>query len=506
MGIWKRSPASQQIKELYGRDHLVASAYSILAYEISEKLGGEKSLKKMEAQAMEYGIRLACDIVPNHTGIDADWVSKHPSWYISAEKKPHDAWSYKSPNLSRDPEAEIRIEDGYYDQVGAAETFQVNFPKRGKKFFIYHGNDGTSMPWNDTAQLNYLRIDVRNAVKKIILDVAREFKIIRLDAAMTLIRRHFKRLWFPDAGDSSCIPTRQHNIITQEEFDQKMPQEFWFEVIQELKQSAPDTLLMAEAFWLMEKYFIQDLGMHRVYNSAFMNQLRDEKNETLFKYLKDILQTDPTILGKFINYMTTPDEMSAASLFGKEEKYFGIFGLMASLPGLPMIGHGQIEGYSEKYGMDFDKPMLNENPDFAFIEKHESLITPLLKARKYFSNVENLRMFDFHENNGTPNRNVFIFSNRSGDFRTLIAYNNQRKSVKGTIQESIDQILNLQTRKSGKESIRDALLIPNNMAEIRLTEFRKKSKLHFKQNDLKGGIQINLQPYELCVYSVDFES
>jgi hypothetical protein len=28
-----------------------------------------------------------------------------------------------------------------------------------KTKYIYHGNDGTSMPWNDTAQLNYFEPD-----------------------------------------------------------------------------------------------------------------------------------------------------------------------------------------------------------------------------------------------------------------------------------------------------------------------------------------------------------
>ena len=29
---------------------------------------------------------------------------------------------------------------------------------------------------------------------------------------------------------------------------------------------------------MMEGYFVRTLGMHRVYNSAFMNMLRDEEN------------------------------------------------------------------------------------------------------------------------------------------------------------------------------------------------------------------------------------
>ena len=53
-----------------------------------------------------------------------------------------------------------------------------------------------------------------------------------------------------------------------------MPEEFWREVVDRVAAEAPDTLLLAEAFWLMEGYFVRTLGMHRVYNSAFMNMLK----------------------------------------------------------------------------------------------------------------------------------------------------------------------------------------------------------------------------------------
>ena len=47
--------------------------------------------------------------------------------------------------------------------------------RNGRTRYIYHGNDGTSTPWNDTAQLNYLIPDVREAVIQTILHVARQF-------------------------------------------------------------------------------------------------------------------------------------------------------------------------------------------------------------------------------------------------------------------------------------------------------------------------------------------
>ena len=57
-----------------------------------------------------------------------------------------------------------------------------------------------------------------------------------------------------------------------------MPAEFWREVVDRVAAEVPDTLLLAEAFWLLEGYFVRTLGMHRVYNSAFMHMLRDEHN------------------------------------------------------------------------------------------------------------------------------------------------------------------------------------------------------------------------------------
>ena len=58
----------------------------------------------------------------------------------------------------------------------------------------------------------------------------------------------------------------------------------------------PDTLLIAEAFWLMEGYFVRTLGMHRVYNSAFMNMLKREENAKYRQTLRNILEFEPGIL------------------------------------------------------------------------------------------------------------------------------------------------------------------------------------------------------------------
>ena len=172
----------------------------------------------------------------------------------------------------------IRIEDGYWNHSDAAVVFQRVDESTGDVRYIYHGNDGTSMPWNDTAQLNFLLPEVREAVIQVILHVARTFPIIRFDAAMTLAKKHYQRLWFPAPGDAGAIPSRAEHGMSKPEFDAVFPVEFWREVVDRVAAEVPDTLLLAEAFWLMEGYFVRTLGMHRVYNSAFMNMLKMEDN------------------------------------------------------------------------------------------------------------------------------------------------------------------------------------------------------------------------------------
>ena len=142
-----------------------------------------------------------------------------------------------------------------------------------------------------------------------------------------------------------------------------MPEEFWREVVDRVAAEAPDTLLLAEAFWLMEGYFVRTLGMHRVYNSAFMNMLRDEKNAEYRLVIKNTLEFDPQILKRYVNFMNNPDERTAVDQFGKGDKYFGVATLMATMPGLPMFGHGQVEGYAENYGMEYRRAYLDEAPD-----------------------------------------------------------------------------------------------------------------------------------------------
>ncbi len=342
-----------------------------------------------------------------------------------------------------DPNVGVILEDHYYDHSDAAVVFKRFDRTTGDIRYIYHGNDGTSFPWNDTAQLNYLKGEVREAVIQTILHVARNFPIIRFDAAMTLAKKHIQRLWFPEPGAGGAIPSRAEHGISRADFESAMPEEFWREVVDRVAAEVPDTLLLAEAFWLMEGYFVRTLGMHRVYNSAFMHMLRDEDNAKYRMAIKNTLEFDPRILQRYVNFMSNPDEKTAVEQFGKADKYFGVCVLLSTLPGLPMFGHGQVEGFHEKYGMEYRCAKQDETPDESFVHYHEQIISPLLHRRRVFAGVDNFMLYDLFTPGGHVDENVFAYSNRFGDphdagtgERGLVIYHNRFADTRGWIRVS----------------------------------------------------------------------
>jgi len=443
IGLWERSLASQRMKQMMGNPEAVASAYSLMDYQIAGDLGGWDALQNLRWRAWQHGVRLSADMVPNHMGIDSHWVVEHPDWFLSLPYTPYPNYTFNGADLSNDSRVGIYLEDHYYDKTDAAVVFKRLDRWTGSARYIYHGNDGTSMPWNDTAQLDYSRADVREAVIQAILHVARNFPIIRFDAAMTLAKKHIQRLWFPEPGAGGAIPSRSEHGMTRAQFEAAIPNEFWREVVDRVAAEVPDTLLLAEAFWMMEGYFVRTLGMHRVYNSAFMHMLRDEDNAKYRQVLKNTLEFDPQVLKRYVNFMNNPDEKTAAEQFGTTDKYFGVCTLMVTLPGLPMIGHGQIEGYREKYGMEYRWAKWNESVDEGLVSGHEWRIFPLIHRRPLFAEVEAFLLYDFYTQEGYVNEDVFAYSNRTGDpqiagtgERGLVVYHNKYAETRGWVKTS----------------------------------------------------------------------
>jgi uridine kinase len=446
-------------------------------------------------------------MVPNHMGIDSRWVLRHPERFLSVAESPFPAYSFNGPDLSPDPAIEITLEDHYWDDSEAAVVFRRRDRATTEERFIYHGNDGTFLPWNDTAQLDFLRADVREAVMEVILEVARRAPILRFDAAMVLAKRHIRRLWYPEPGKGGAISSRAEHAMSDAEFDRAMPHEFWRDVVDRVAVEAPGTLLLAEAFWFLEGYFVRTLGMHRVYNSAFMHMLRDEDNAGYRKVLRDTLTFDPRILQRFVNFMTNPDERPAAEQYGTGDKAFAVATLLATLPGLPMLGHGQIEGYRERYGMEYRRARWAEPLDEGHAGHFDRMIVPLLRRRSVFAATERFRLYDATGEDGQVVEDVYAFSNRGGSQQILVVVHNRHTEVGVTIHRSVSAATRDAdgTRRLARPRLATALDLPDDGAlQVRFRDARTGRELIRSVADLRDrGLDLRLGPYEALVFDVD---
>ena len=106
----------KKIKHIMGNIDAVSSAYSLYDYQIAYDLGGDNAYNNLNERARARGIRLASDMVPNHSGIFSKWVIEHPEYFIQSSQPPFPNYSYNGPDLSDDASVQLRIEDGYWQR------------------------------------------------------------------------------------------------------------------------------------------------------------------------------------------------------------------------------------------------------------------------------------------------------------------------------------------------------------------------------------------------------
>ena len=311
IGIWERSPASRRIKQKCGNPEALASAYSLYRYEIAADLGGETALQNLKSRAWSRGIRLASDMVPNHMGIDSPWVVEHPEWFVSLDHSPFPAYTFTGEDVSGDPRVGIFIEDHYYDRSDAAVVFKwvdrrsgsvrYHLPRQRRHAHALERHRPTELPARRCPGGG--RPDHRGSGPQVPHHPLRRGHDPDPQALPAPV--------VPRPGSGGDIPSRAGQGLSQERFDQAMPTEFWRDIVERMARENPDTLLLAEAFWMMESYFVRSLGMHRVYNSAFMNFLKMEENAKFRLSLKNVLEFNPEILKRYVNFMNNPDEETA---------------------------------------------------------------------------------------------------------------------------------------------------------------------------------------------------
>jgi hypothetical protein len=281
-------------------------------------------------------------------------------------------------------------------------------------------------------------------------------------------------------------------------------------VVDRVAVEAPGTLLLAEAFWLLEGYFVRTLGMHRVYNSAFMHMLRDEDNAGYRRVMRNTLEFDPGILGRFVNFLTNPDERPAAEQFGTGDKAFSAATLLATLPGLPMLGHGQVEGFRERYGMEFRRARWAEPVDEPHAGHFAWAIVPLLRRRREFSGTDLFRLYDGRDDGGNVVEDVYAYSNGLGTDRNVVLVHHHDGETTVRIERSVAAAPpgGHGGRDRTSVSLADGLGLtgpeaPPDEMPIRLRDERSGWELVRPAGELRReGLRVSLGPYEARVLTV----
>ena len=145
---------------------------------------------------------------PNHVGIDSRWVIEHPDWFISlpdaAVPRLHASAARTSRRIGRvgDPHRGPLLR-----QHRRRRRLQAHRPRdrRGPLHLPRQRRHQHAVERHRAARLPARRRSARRSSRRS-SHVARQFPVIRFDAAMTLAKRHIQRLWYPEPGHGGAHP------------------------------------------------------------------------------------------------------------------------------------------------------------------------------------------------------------------------------------------------------------------------------------------------------------
>ncbi len=321
MGVWKRSPAARQIARTreslfpayaaalpgWKKTDVVGSPYAIQAYRPDPRIGTWDDLGRARRKLGSRGMGLILDFVPNHTAPDHPWVTRHPEYYIHVDREEHD----------RNPDASFVSE------------------RDGRTWYLARGRDPYFPPWPDTAQLNYFHPPARRAVIAELRKIAEHCDGVRCDMAMLLLNEIFASTWGPH------LPAERPD------------QEFWSEA----KAAVPGLLLIAEVYWDLE-WRLQQLGFDFTYDKRLYDRLREGRAREVAAHLK----ADIEFQRRLVRFLENHDEPRSAAVFGTD-RLQAVACLIATLPGMRLFHHGQLEGRLQHPPVHLGKPA-KESPDF----------------------------------------------------------------------------------------------------------------------------------------------
>jgi hypothetical protein len=306
MGVWTTGPLSRRralshpgLRALYDQalpgwrePDVAGSPYAIGAYTVPESLGGLPGLRAFRRRLHQQGLRLLLDFVPNHLGLDHPWVGSHPEYFVPGPP-------------------------GHPDAVQCETRF-------GKRWLM-HGKDPNFPPWDDTVQLDYRQVAVRQAMQTQLLEIADCCDGVRCDMAMLLLREVFESNWrdFPPAGPGSGSTAV----------------EFWRDAVVAVKARYPEFLFLAEVYWGLEER-LQELGFDYTYDKCLTDGLLGMAPAQVVRHLQS---KPPEFIRHSAHFLENHDEERVAARLDLDAHRAAALAILG-LPGMRLLYDGQTSG------------------------------------------------------------------------------------------------------------------------------------------------------------------
>jgi len=152
-----------------------------------------------------------------------------------------------------------------------------------------------------------------------------------------------------------------------------------------------------------------------------------------------------------------------------------------------MFGHGQVEGFHEKYGMEYRRAYWDEPVDEHLVRVHEERVFPLMRRRRLFSGSADFVLYDFQDGSGV-NEDVFAYSNRAGDERGIVLFHNRFAATSGRISMS--------AAMAADNGQGETVLVRKSLGEA--LDFNPAGRVYYRFRDAIAGLEYLRAGSELC--------
>src|SRR5258706_1846878 len=161
--------------------------------------------------------------------------------------------------------------------------------------------------------------------------------------------------------------------MTWEAFNRMMREEFWPDAIHAAKRVKSTFTFIAETYWAMEGY-LQQLGFDYTYNKplyeAICSAFQSANAESLLNFMR-LLGND--FLSRGVHFIENHDEERAMNTLG-EERQRAAAGALCTLPGVPLVHQGQMEGKRERLPVQRAVPIHQEPVNVNLRSYYERLL------------------------------------------------------------------------------------------------------------------------------------